>query len=244
MTDEVPSPPWRKQRRVPAKPQLSLDVIIDTAIRILDAEGLNAMSMRRVAAELNTGAASLYAYVSNRDELIELIYERLLADLDFPVPDPARWEQQLRDLCWSIYRVLSAHNDIAFASLANVPIGPNALRVGEAMLGIMLAGNVPVQQAAWAVDRLSLYISADAYEGSLYGVRQKGSGKDLDTFIKDYFGRIRAYYESLPPQVFPHLTSSLDAMMAGDGDERFGFGLDLMIGSLVASTKGKRSHAN
>ena len=65
MTHELPVPPWRKQRRTSAKPPLGLDAILDTAIRILDTEGLNAVSMRRVAEELNTGAASLYAYVSN-----------------------------------------------------------------------------------------------------------------------------------------------------------------------------------
>src|SRR5262249_12422691 len=143
--------------------------------------------------ELNTGAASLYAYVSNKDELLELVYERILAEIEVPVPDPARWEQQLRDMCWSIYRVLSAHNDIARVSLANLPLGPNALRLGEATLALLLTGGVPVQQAAWAVDRIALYISADAYEGSLYGVRQKASGKDMDTFVKEYFGQIRAY---------------------------------------------------
>jgi len=241
MTHELPVPPWRKQRRTSAKPPLGLDAILDTAIRILDAEGLNAVSMRRVAEELNTGAASLYAYVSNKDELLELVYERIIGEIEVPGrPDPKRWEQQLRDLCWSTYRVLSNHNDVAQVSLANVPIGPNALRIGEAMLAIMLAGGVPVQYAAWAVDRLSLYITADAYEGSLYGVRQKASGQDMDTFIKEYFGRIRSYYESVPPQAFPAMSSNLDAMMGGTGDERFGFGLDLMINSLVASTKVKR----
>jgi AcrR family transcriptional regulator len=240
MTQQLPVPPWRKQPRAAVKPQLSLDVIIDTAIRVLDTDGLSALSMRRVAEELNTGAASLYAYVSNKDELLELVYERVIAEIEVPQVDPARWEQQLRDLCWSMYRVLSAHNDIARVALANVPIGPNALRVGEATMAIMLAGGVPVQYAAWAVDRLTLYISADVYEGSLYAIRQKASGKDMDTYIKDYFGGIRAYYESLPPELFPAMSSNLDAMMSGDGDDRFGFGLDLMINSLVASTKVKR----
>jgi AcrR family transcriptional regulator len=237
MADELPVPPWRKQRRMPVKQQLSLDAILDAATRILDADGLGAVSMRRVAEELNTGAASLYAYVSNKDELLELVYERILDEIEVPAPDPRRWEQQLRDLCWAAYRVLSAHNDIARVSLANLPLGANALRLGEAMLAIMLAGGVPVQHAAWAVDRIGLYISADAYEGSLYGVRQKSSGKDMDTFLKDYFGQIRSYYESLPAQAFPNLTSNLDAMMSGDGDERFGFGLELMLKSLVASAK-------
>ncbi|HCT75924.1 MAG TPA: TetR family transcriptional regulator [Micromonosporaceae bacterium] len=235
MDEKMPAPPWRKQR-TPAKQQLNQEVIVDTALKILDADGLTAVSMRRVADELNTGAASLYAHVANKEELLELVYERVLAEIEIPEPDPVRWQEQLRRLCRSIFQVLSAHNDIALVSLANLPTGPRALRAGEAMLAIMLAGGVPPQQAAWAVDRISLYISADAYEGALYLLKQKASGKDLETYLHDYFGQIRAYYESLPPKLFPAFTSNLDVMMSGDGDERFEFGLDMMIRSLESYT--------
>jgi AcrR family transcriptional regulator len=235
MAEQIPAPPWRKQRRpASAKPQLSQDVIIDAALRILDAEGLAAVSMRRVAEELGTGAASLYAHVSNKDELLELIYERVLGEIEIPEPDPKRWQEQLRELALASMRVLSEHNDIAQASLANLPIGPNALRLGEGMLSIILAGGVPPQAAAWAVDRISLYIAADAYEGSLYLIKQRSSGKDFDTWAEEYFGQMRTYYASLPPALFPSFTKHLDAMMSGGSEERFEFGLDMMIRSLAS----------
>jgi AcrR family transcriptional regulator len=230
--EQIPTPPWRSVRRKSTKPQLSQDVIVDTALKVLDAEGLTAVTMRRVAEELNTGAASLYAHVGNKDELLDLVYDKVVGEIPIPEPDPERWSDQLRELCWKSYQVLSAHNDIALVAMANLPTGPNALRMGEAFLAITLAGGVPPQQAAWAIDRISLYIVADAYEGSLYQLRQKASGQSMEEFIEDYFGKMKAYYRSLPPKLFPATTEHLDVMMSGDGDERFGFGLEMMMRSL------------
>ncbi|WP_155373417.1 TetR/AcrR family transcriptional regulator C-terminal domain-containing protein [Catellatospora vulcania] len=231
---EIPAPPWRAPRRsAPARKPLSRDAIVDAALGLLDREGLDAVSMRRVAEELNTGAASLYAHVANKDELLELAYDRVLGEIELPEPDPARWREQVREIARASYQVLGRHGDIARVSLANVPTGPNAVKMGEAMLGVLISGGVPPQQAAWAVDRISMYISADAYEGSLYQSRQRTSGKPIDEFIADYFGQIHEYYRSLPPERFPFLTRYADVLVQGDGEERFEFGLELIINGLA-----------
>jgi AcrR family transcriptional regulator len=233
MSEQIPVPPWRKQRRSgTARKPLSQEAIVEVALRILDAEGLDAVSMRRVADELGTGAASLYAHVANKDELLDLVHDQVLGEIELPVPGAGHWSDQLRELARSAYRVLSSHNDIAKVSMANVPTGPNALRMGEAMLGILLSGGVPRQAAAWAVDRIALYINSDAYEGSLYLVRQRALGLNMQEYIEQYFGQIAGYYRSLPPALFPHLTANVDAMMSGDGEERFNFGLEMLIRSL------------
>ncbi|GAA1398153.1 TetR/AcrR family transcriptional regulator [Catellatospora coxensis] len=230
---EIPPPPWRASRRsaAPRKP-LSRDAIVDAALSLLDREGLDAVSMRRVAEELNTGAASLYAHVANKDELLELAYDRVLGEIRLPEPDPARWRAQIREIAQESYRVLAAHSDIARVSLANVPTGPNSVRVAEAMLGVLISGGVPPQQAAWAVDRIALYISADAYEGSLYQSRQRASGKPVDEFVADFFGQVHDYYRTLPPARFPYLYEHADVLVQGDGEVRFEFGLELLISGL------------
>ncbi|WP_157631931.1 TetR/AcrR family transcriptional regulator C-terminal domain-containing protein [Catelliglobosispora koreensis] len=234
MQPQIPAPPWRPERRKSTKPQLSQDVIVDTALKILDAEGMAAVTMRRVAEELNTGPASLYAHVSNKEELLDLIYEKVAAEIPVPEPDPERWVEQLRQLCLDSFHVLSAHNDIALVAMANLPTGPNTLKLGDAMFGIILAGGIPPREAAWAIDRISLYLTADAYEGSLYTLKQKASGLGMQEWQSEYFGRLHSYYASLPPQLFPALTANLDAMMSGDGEERFEFGLDMMIRGLLS----------
>ncbi|MBO3752366.1 TetR/AcrR family transcriptional regulator C-terminal domain-containing protein [Streptosporangiaceae bacterium NEAU-GS5] len=229
--DTMPAPPWRTPRKTGRQP-LSQDMIVATGLRILDEEGLEALSMRRIAQELGTGPASLYAHVANKEELLELIFDQVSGEIDIPEPDPARWAEQLREACRSIYRVLTEHGDVARVPLSNIPTGPNSLKVSEGLLAIMLAGGVPPQIAAWGLDRVYLYVTADVYEGSLYTVKQRASGLPPEEFVADYFGQIRQYFSRLPPDRFPAITGNIDVLMGGDGDQRFEFGLDLLIRGL------------
>ncbi|WP_196453677.1 TetR/AcrR family transcriptional regulator [Planomonospora sp. ID82291] len=234
MTD-IPVPPWRKTR-VPSAPRtaLSRELIVSTGLRIVDAEGLEALSMRRVAQELGTGPASLYAHVANKEELLDLIYDRVMAEIAVPEPDPERWLEQLREMIMDAFRVFGSHADIARVGLANIPTSPNALRIAEGQLAIMLAGGVPPRIAGLMLDRFGLYICADAYESALYVNRQRGSDKDLDAFLEETFGQIREFYQSLPAGRFPLLAGHVDALTGPDGDERFAFGLDLMLRGLAS----------
>src|SRR4051812_36063007 len=140
----VPVPPWRKQRktRPPAPPRqpLSQDLIVDTALQVLRAEGLDAVSMRRVAQELDTGPASLYAHVSNKEELLELMLDRIASEIRLPEPDPARWQEQVKEIAREARRVWTSYADISRVSLGNVPTGPHLLDVAERQLALMRAG--------------------------------------------------------------------------------------------------------
>ncbi|MEU4409257.1 TetR/AcrR family transcriptional regulator [Streptosporangium sp. NPDC023963] len=232
---EIPVPPWRKTRKVSApRTVLSRDLIVATGLRVVDAEGLEALSMRRVAQELGTGPASLYAHVANKDELLDLMYDEVVGEIHVPEPEPERWLEQLREMVLDAFRVFSAHADIARVGLAGIPTGPNALRVAEGQLAVMLAGGVPPRAAALMIDRLGLYVCSDAYEGSLYVNRQRGSGKDLASFLGEFFGQIAAFYRSLPVDRFPNIVAQVDTLMAANGTERFEFGLDLLLRGLVS----------
>jgi AcrR family transcriptional regulator len=227
---DMPVPPWRKPRKQsPPRQPLSQELIVDTAIRVLDAEGLDAVSMRRVAQELNTGPASLYAHVSNKDELRELMIDKITGEIPVPEPDPDRWLEQLKELARTAREVFAKHRDITLVSLASIPTGHNQLKVGEGLLAIMRAGGVPDKIAGWFLDRLGLYLDADAYEGAIF-LRRLDEGWD----IEGYFGQMHEYYRSLPPDRFPILTSIVDTLMSGDSDERFEFGLDLLTRGLAS----------
>jgi AcrR family transcriptional regulator len=245
VTEDLPVPAWKPTRQAArTRPQLTREVIVDAALRLLDADGLDGVSMRRVAEELGTGPASLYAHVANKDELLELVHDRVLGEIEVPTPDPRRWQEQLREMAMGAFRVYAAHHDIARVSLANVPTTPNALRMAEGMMAIMMAGGVPPQQAAYAIDRLALYIAADAYEGTLYYQRRTARGQSHEEFQGDYFDKIRSFFRSLPRDRFPLLASHADTLTAGDSEKRFEFGLDMLIRSLatyVESSPGDRA---
>jgi AcrR family transcriptional regulator len=232
---EIPAPPWRSPRkRAPVRRQLSQDLIVETGLRLLDAEGLDALSMRRVAQELDTGPASLYAHVAGKDELLELIYDRVLGEVELPEPDPSRWQEQLREYALRVHRALSSHADVARAALAGIPTGPNAIRLAEFCFGLLIDAGMPPYEASLALDRITLYVSGDAYEDSLYYAKMRAAGMtDPGEFFHGFAGKVADYFRSLPPDRFPHITAHVDALISGDGDARFQYGLDLLIAGLA-----------
>ncbi|RZS44382.1 TetR family transcriptional regulator [Herbihabitans rhizosphaerae] len=235
-TEAVPTPPWHKTKPA-TRPRrhLDQDQIVAATLKVLDAEGLDAVSMRRVAAELDTGPASLYAHVANKNELLDLVYDRVLVDIEVPEPDPARWADQFKDVVRACWRATAAHNDIAAAALANIPVGPNSLRIAEGMLAILVrGGGLAPRDASWAIDRIALYIAADAYEGSLHLAKQRASGKSVQEYTDEFVGQLRDYYASLPEDRFPLTVGSVGQMTAGSSDERFEYGLDLLVDGLAA----------
>jgi AcrR family transcriptional regulator len=228
--------PWRHQRPAAgrtAKTPLTRDEIVQAALRIVRAEGIDAVSMRRVASEFETGPSSLYAHVANKDELLQLMFDEMCGTIALPEPDPARWREQVKELARAGHQALLEHNDLARASMATIPTGPNALRVSEVMLGLMVSGGVPAQIAAWALDRIFLYITADAYENSIWRGEIVAAGTDKETFLDQLSADLHAYYVELPEETYPHLRAHAAELVGNtEGPDRFEFGLDLIVGGL------------
>jgi AcrR family transcriptional regulator len=216
----------RSTRDRPAKAPLSREAVVDAGLSVLRRAGLDGVTMRAVAAELDTGAASLYVYVANRDELLNQMFDAVAATVDLgPEPDPARWREQLAALLTRARDAMDRHPGIARVPLANIPTGRGAMRIVERMLGILRAGGVDEQSAAWFIDVVFLYVNAASLETSIYAEAGMTEG-DVDRSVREHF-------QSLDPAEFPNLTSLLGALFTGDGDERFSFGLRLMIDGLA-----------
>ena len=232
----IPVPPWRPQpREIRARTPISLDRIVDVALALVDAEGTDGVTMRRVANELGTGPASLYAYVDSREELLQRVHERVIAEVVFPDFADLGWEEGVRQFALRCHDVYRRHADIALLSFADIPTTEPSLAGAEAMLAAMLEGDVPAHVAAWALDRLSLYIAADAYEGWIMQQRFGGSTpEESEQLGRAYFDQVGAFFAALPKDRFPTMTSHLMEMMEGDGEERFLFGIDLFIAGIAS----------
>lgn len=216
----------RSTRDRPAKAPLSEEAIVDAALAITRAEGLDAVTMRRVAAELDTGAASLYVYVSNRDELLRAMMDRVAGAVPRVAPEPERWREQVHDLMRSFREALEAHPGLASVLTGEPPTTENALAGAESLLGILLAGGIAPQDAAWAVDILMLIVTATATEADVR--RTAGYSVDADVF------RIRDTFARLPPTRFPLLVAHASELVAGAGDERFRFAVDTFLDGLAS----------
>ncbi|MYS79423.1 TetR family transcriptional regulator [Streptomyces sp. SID5474] len=231
---EVPVPPWRTspKSRSPRKPALSQEAIVTAALEIIDAEGLDALSMRRVAQRFDTGAASLYAYVASKEELVELVVDRVNGEVLIPTADPDRWREQLREAMFAIRDVYASHRDLGRALIGAVPIGPNSLDSTERLLAILRAGGLSAKVSAFAADLLSMYTVTSGLEmggqNTMHGATDEERGA--------YYTRVHDYFASLPAARFPTLTSLGDALTSGDGDERFAFGIDVLLLGMVAYT--------
>lgn len=225
----LPHPPWEAKPSKPVRAPLSADRIVEAALNVLINEGYEAVSMRRVAQELGTGAASLYAHVTNKSELDGLILDRVASELQVPEPDPERWREQVADYARDVLRVLRSYPGVARAAIAYVPVREHSLVATERLLRILRAGGVPDQAAAYAVDLLPLYITATAFEESVRGAQ----GWTVEE-ATEWIGQLRQYFAELPPDRFPLISSLAGQLTAGDGDERFEFGIQVIIAGLAS----------
>ena len=235
-SDELPPPPRlpsraaQPKRREPRERALTRDAIAAATLKIVDAEGLDAVTMRRVAQELGTGAASLYAHVAGKDELLELVVERVIGEVPIPdEPDPAHWQEELKDGMRMIRAAIGGHRDLARAIFARIPFGENALGGAEWMIRTLRAGGLPDQVIAYACDLLPLYVTAVAYEESLY------AGENVTPEVMLEFNEsMRRYYASVPADRFPNIVALATELTTGTGDERFEFGLEVLVRGLAA----------
>ena len=210
------------------RPALSRAAIVAEALRIVDAEGVGAVSMRRVADRFGTGPASLYAHVANREELLLLVADEVAAEVSLPVVDPKRWRVQLLTLLTELRAVLTSHGDIAALSIGRVPVLPNSLRVADRMIALLLAGGMPPKDAALAADLLPLYVVAVAFEEGIEQV----TGRNNDG---EYLHEVAAAWAALPADDFPAIVALMPHLFtAGDADDRFRFGLEVLLDGLVA----------
>ncbi|WP_324783376.1 TetR/AcrR family transcriptional regulator [Streptomyces sp. H51] len=222
---DVPLPPWEVRRKTEAPPRapLTADRIVAAALAVVDQEGSAAVTMRRIAGDLGVVASSLYAHVRNREELLLLVLEAVMKEVGVPEVT-GRWDADLKAYYTKMQRVLSAHGDIALYNFAAFPPTAIGVAITERLLSVLLNVGVPAKTAAWALHRLTLYTTADVYEG------WRLAHKDLDNWIDP----VRDYFASLPAGQFPSIAGNVDVMLDTDSDGRFELGLNMLISGLAA----------
>ncbi|WP_167736121.1 TetR/AcrR family transcriptional regulator C-terminal domain-containing protein [Nocardioides sp. 503] len=230
-----PSPAQVRARaaRLRRRPTLGLEAIVDVALEIVDAEGVEAVSMRRVAAAFDSGPASLYAYVANKDALLGHVLRRVIDEME--LPSGGTWQERLRSWAYESRAVMARHGDVARLTFGTVPVTERVLDGIETNLTAMIEAGVPPQVATWALDILSLYVGADVFEGWLMSQRfDDGSGRDAEEIGSEYFEAVQREFAALPPERYPYLVRHLPLMMNGDSDARFAFGIDMLIAGFAA----------
>ena len=217
------------RRGGPAKEPLSRDAIVTEALRQLGAEGPKGMSLRKVAAALDTGPASLYAYVEDLEELHALVLDRALAQVDLGVGSRASWRKRLVRVLESYATVLSASPGLAKLAFGTVAVGANALRITERILELLHEGGVEISTAAWAVDLLLLYVTATAAEHA-DGLEPAADG-----------GAVARAIAAASEHEYPHVGAARTHLLSGTPQGRFAWAIDTMLGGILQKSSEPRS---
>jgi AcrR family transcriptional regulator len=220
----------RSRRARPAKAPLSRDLIVETALRLLDQDGIDAVTMRKVAQELDTGPASLYVYIDNREQLLALMLDRVVGEIALPARASGDWRARLIAVLTASIEVLSRRQGLALVALAAIPVGPNALAVSEHVMALLREGGLSDATIAWAVDLLGLYVNAAAAEQSIYRARLE-RGESAATFLA---AADRAF-AALPPERYTLVLALRELLLSGSGEERLRWGLNVIINGLLAT---------
>lgn len=199
------------------KQPLSRDAIVAEALRQLTTHGLKGMSLRRVAAALETGPASLYVYVEDLGELYALVLDRALAKVKLRGVAGAGWRERLLGVLQSYAGVLSASPGLAKLAFGTVAVGPNALRITETILALLEEGGIDLATGAWAVDLLILYVTATVAEHA----------DGLDPAAPE--GAVARAVAEASERDYPHIHAARSHLLSGSADERFAWAIDAFL---------------
>jgi len=230
----VTLPGGRRTDRPEPKARLTVERIVDAAMELMKREGYDQVSMRTLAKELDTGPASLYAHVANKDELDQHVVNRIAGMVALPEPDPDRWAEQLKEVCRDMLRLFREHPGAARAAMGMIPSMEGGFRAAEGIMAIALAGGVSPQAAAWFCDVGTLYVGSLAYEEVIWTQRGNSTAAGEPPDHEAIDAELKGFFDALPVERFPLLRQYSTELTNGNEDERFEFGLDVLVAGLAA----------
>jgi AcrR family transcriptional regulator len=225
--------------RPPRDRGLSRDEIVRTAIAVADAEGPEAISMRRIARELRAGPMSLYWYVGSKEELLNLMLETLEVEVEAPEPT-GDWRSDLRVFANQMRAVMNRHPWALEFIGSRPPAGPNDARNLERLLGILAGLDLDARPTMDLLGAIATYVvGAVIREGQeIRGQRVQEqaeaamTSEELDAErerYRDWFLASGQY-----PQIARLMESGIDPDDPATRDERFEFGLDVLLDGIAA----------
>ncbi|AXE79066.1 TetR/AcrR family transcriptional regulator [Streptomyces atratus] len=214
---------------------LDRDRITAASVRLLDAEGLAKFSMRRLAAELDVTAMSLYWYVDTKDDLLELALDSVYSEIAPPRED-AHWHDRLRELAVSYRELLVRHGWVSPLAGHFLNMGPHSMLFSHAMQDVVRATGLPLHQQTGALSAVFQFVYGFGTIEAHFVQRSAESGVSQDEFFQQALGTIRSQ-----PQLSRIVESSQNLMDARGGDtveemrdRDFTFALDLLIAGIEA----------
>lgn len=203
---------------------LSTRRVVAEAVRLADREGVDGLSMRRLAGALGAGAMSLYHYVANKDELLDAMIDVVFDEVEAP-PLDIDWQSAMRREAVSTQRVLARHPWAIGLMESRTSPGPANLRHREAVTACLRRAGFSIPMATHANWLINSYVYGYALQAASLPF---ATADELADMTED------VYLPQLPPADFPYLNESAAGLVAVgyDPTEEFAFGLDLILAAL------------
>jgi AcrR family transcriptional regulator len=213
---------------------------VQAAIRVADAEGLEAISMARVAAEAGTAPMSLYRHVSGKEQLLELMGDAAWGPSPSPPAPGESWREGLSRWAWAMRRAATRHPWAARLPITSLPVLPNQVAWFENALTCMRDTCLSEARKASVIMLLSGYVRNLAATEMDIEAAMRDSGLAPDAWMARYGTMLR---ELTDAERFPALAAFLDAGVfdiADRPDDEFVFGLERILDGVAALIERER----
>jgi TetR/AcrR family tetracycline transcriptional repressor len=225
----------KKPARSAVKERLSRDAIVTCAVSLADAEGLDAVTIRRLAQDQGVTPMALYWHFRDKDLLLEGVVERLLAEVALSEPDPDAeqpWDVQLRDLLEAVLQVLRAHPSMANLVHTRIVSSQVGLALSERAFGLLREAGFEPGQACQIASQalLSLIMMVVAEPG-------RGIAGEDEEVAQQRIRSKRAALQSLSPEKYPNVVAAAEAMTAPPDESAY---FDLVLDMVIQGIRGIR----
>lgn len=189
--------------------------VVDGALALLDTEGLDGLTMRKLGTALGVRAGALYRHFPSKEALLDAMAEKLVEGVGDPLPEGS-WDEQLTVLAHRFRAALLAHRDGARVVSGTFVSEPNNNAVGSAAVNALCAAGVPVDRAGWIAFAGMYYVLGHTIEEQAQQ-QLAHQGDDWQT------------RETRSPPDDPLFARALQSVIAADPADRFAYGLELLI---------------
>ena len=216
-------PPIDDQDR---RPRLTRERVVTEALAVIAEDGIQALTMRSLAARLGVVPGAVYHHVRNKQQLQDLVLDNVLAEVDVHLDSSLGWTGQLKVLAHRLRQVLEAHPGVAGILKTRDPLGPHSLALAEAFLSPLQTAGFADREAGLAFFLLVDYTIGFAVSSPRTSVNEQ---RVRDTTIRT---QLQEFFRSLPPDRFPALVALGEHVWVDNRDERFTAGLDVLVSGL------------
>ncbi|MEO6085132.1 MAG: TetR/AcrR family transcriptional regulator [Umezawaea sp.] len=223
---------WARPERAPRgpRPAHTRDDIAAAAVTIADADGLTAVSMRGVAKAIGAGTMSLYNYVRRKDDLFDLMVDRVVAEIDLAPPPSGNWRHDLHGLARRTRDVMRRHPWFARSLTLRISFGPNVLRYSEYTLSLLDQAGLDDRTMMETMPRVNVLIASQVNAEMANAEAIRASGVLAERWYEAQAAHLRSVLES---GEFPLVSRVFTAgIPQADPDEWLEHSLDLLLDSI------------